>query len=36
MKNIQRGFKPTGIFEYFNRFDDLLKMKSDVKTVEGI
>ncbi len=35
-KNIQKGFKPTGIFEYFNRFDELLKLKSNAKKPEDL
>jgi len=28
IKNIQRGFKPTGIFDYFNKFEELLSKKA--------
>lgn len=31
IKNIQRGFKPSGVFDYFNRFQELLTMKSNIK-----
>jgi len=36
VKNLQRGFKPTGIFEYFNRFEELLKLKNQVKEMNDL
>ena len=32
IKNIQRGFKPSGVFEYFNKMQELLAAKSNIKS----
>lgn len=36
VKNIQKGFKPTGVFEYFNNIDGLLKSKASINKVEDV
>jgi hypothetical protein len=36
VKNIQRGFKPSGIFEYFNLFEELLSAKGQPQSVDDV
>lgn len=36
IKNIQRGFKPSGVFDYFNRFDELLKLKCNISAPQDL
>ena len=35
-KNIQRGFKPTGVFSYFNEFETLLSLKCTAKASDDL